>query len=372
MKLRILTVLPTLADTWISRRVELLKHSGCSVEAVAFMRPARVQREPACPVQKLGCIQPGNYLARVPRLLLSIPKVRRALRRNHVAYAFNADMALLALVAGIGLKRPLILDVADIREAQAAKDWRGRIFRAVEKFTVNRCRLLVLTSKGYEHYYRDWLDTRISSLIIENKVDAQFAASIQEGRSRIPEIEPLTHRPIRIGWFGLLRDEWSMRVLELLTLSAPHRFTMVLAGIGLVKDFDCRVAGNPCMDHHGEYQHPDDLARLYHGVDMVLACYPPEVPHGWSQSNRYYEACLFQRPLIVRTGCRDADNVRRLDIGMVICPREEGAAAGTFLNVTPAELTRWRQNMEAIPAYEFAFTDEAEELMKAIAEMADV
>ena len=372
MNPRILTVLPTLADTWVSRRVELLKHTGCSVEAVAFLRPARAQRRPDCPVEMLGHIQPGRYLARVPRLLWSMRRVRRALRRNQVAYAFNTDMALLALIAGLGLKRPLILDIADIREAQAAEDWRGRIIRTVEKFAVNRCQLLVLTSAGYEIYYRDWLDSRTPRLIIENKVETQIATSIQESRSNVPKIEPLTDRPIRIGWFGLLRDEWSMRVLELMTRSAPHRFTVILAGIGLVKDFASRVAGNPSMTHLGAYRHPDDLADLYHGVDLVMACYPPDVPHGWSQSNRYYEACLFQRPLIVRHGCRDADNVRRLDIGMILCPREEGAAAREILNITPPEWNRWRQNMEAIPTREFAITDEADGLMKAIAEMADV
>lgn len=368
-KPRIVGILPTMTDTRIARRVEMLKQAGYSVEAVAFLREGRPQREPDCPVEILGRLRHGNYMARIPKFLLSLSRVRRAIRRNNIVFAFNSDMALLALVAGIGLGRPVAVDVADIRTLQVASNWRGRALRFLEKFTVNQCRLLALSTTGYRHYYREWLETDTPDLVLENKVEKSLAESMREFHVGAPAHLP-QERPLRIGWFGLLRDEWSMRVLEALTRLRDKRFTAVLAGPGLVKDFSSRVASNPAMCHSGAYRHPEDLPGLYARVDMVMACYPPELPHGWSQSNRYYEACLFQKPLIVRAGCGDAIPVRQHDIGLILDSADVEGAAAAILAMAAADWTRWHRNLALLPPDAYTVTDEADVLAKAICEIA--
>ena len=264
--------------------------------------------------------------------------------------------------------------------------WDGRAVRALEKFTVRRCRLLSLTSEGYRAYYRDWLGAADTPIIImENKLDPEFVQSLT---AEPPDIEsspnhpplicdadnpPPNGPPLRIGWFGRLRDDWTLEVLDQLTRADPARFTAVLSGTvsPYVKDFGQRVADNPGLEYRGPFdRYPEALPEHYGGVDLVMNCYPPEIPSGWAQHNRYYEACLFRRPLIARAGCYDAGEVRKRDVGMVLdadCPIDAAAAIAA---VSPADLARWRRNAAALSPQVYASIEEPDVLVQALAGIA--
>ena len=368
MSSKILCILPTMTDTRIARRIDMLNRGGFAVEAVAFARHQLAGRRPDCPVQRLGRIPHRRYVARIGKLLAAAHKVRRAIRRNEIVYAFNSDLAFLATISSMGLNRPLVLEVADIKDVQVAGGWSGRAVRALEKLAVDRCSLLVLTTGGYRSYYQRWLGAKTPSIVIENKLDPAFAKSI-------PGLDPPppTDRRLRIGWFGRLRDEWTMRVIEELIRLAPHKFSAVLAGTPspFLADFSARVGNSPNVDYRGGYSYPADLPALYNSVDLVMACYPPEIPHGWSQSNRYYEACLFRKPLIVRAGCSDADGVRRHNIGLVLDAVAIKEAAAAIDEVAPEDWMRWRDNAAALPPHVYLSIDEAKVLAKALHEVGD-
>ena len=359
MTIRVLCILPIGTDARISKRVDMLRQVGFRVEALGFERSHYLGRRPDCPFVELGDISNGRYGARIRKLMLSVPKVRAAMRRNDVVYAFNADMALLALLSGSRLKVPVVVEAADIREIQVAGGLLGRTVRAIDKLTTRACRLLVLTTDGYSDYYRNRLKLETPSVIIENKVDGRFAAVVRAKCAYPPKGRPLVDRPLRIGWFGYLRDEWSLRVLDSL-MRTTDRFSAVLAG---PQSAPCRklseIQGEmPNSEILGPYDHPTALPALYGRVDMALVCYPPGEPHGWSRSNRYYDACLFQRPIIVRAGCGDADQVRRFDIGLTIASSEIEAAAAEIRSIEATIWDRWRANMAALPPDEYTLGNE--------------
>ena len=367
-KLKVLCILPALGHWHFAKRISMLQQAGFQVEAVAYQRDVFVSggRIPSCPVEILGNLAHGRYFSRVSRLLLDIGKVRAVIRRNDVVYAFSPDMALLGLIAGYGLEKHCIVEVADIRDIQVDRRLAGRVVRSIEARVVRACRLLVLTTSGYSAYYREWLRTSTPQLIVENKVDSGFCTRVlSAGR-------PLLKRPVdivRIGWFGVLRDEWTLQVIEFLLRSAPDRFRVVTAGIahrlpgGELLE---RIKKLPGIEYLGEYRSPDDLPDLYGRVDMVMACYPPEAPHGWSQSNRYYDACLFQRPLIARAGTMDAREVQRYDIGLIITEKEADTAASRIRDIDATDLHHWRANMAALPESVYSGTEDARRLKAAL------
>ena len=363
MSIKVLCILPTLTDTRIARRIDMLNRGGFAVEAVAFERHQRSGRRPDCPIKRLGRIPHRKYAARIGKLLAAAPTVRRAIGRNDIVYAFNPDLACLAAISGLGLNRPLVLEVADIKEVQVAGSWSGRAVRALEKLAVDRCSLLVLTTSGYLPYYLYWLDAEIPCLVIENKLDPEFVESIPE----LDPPDPAVDRPLRIGWFGRLRDEWTLRVLEELTRLEPHQYTAVLAGTPspFLEGFSARVDSSPHIEYRGGYSYPADLPTLYNSVDLVMACYPPEIPHGWSQSSRYYEACLFRKPLIVRAGCADANGVRKHGIGLVLDAVAIEEATASINEVSLEDWMRWRDNAAAVPRSVYLSIDEADALAKA-------
>ncbi len=361
MKTKVLCLLPHLSDSRIAQRIKMLQQAGFQVEAVAFENRHYPGPLPDCPVESLGRFSFRSYYLRVPSILTRLRRIRAAIRRNDIIYCFYLEMGLAALMSGAGLGKPLFLEVHDIKRHQLARGPKGRLVRLADKVINRACSLLTLTSAGYYAYYRDWLKLEPATVVIENKVDQSLGAAILAKGAPDSTGAPLEDRPLRIGYFGLLKDEWSMQVLESLAATAPEQFEFVLAGTAnRIANFPQRIARIPNMEYRGIYQNPDDLESLYGGVDMSLACYPPPPPHGWAQSNRYYEACLFRRPLIVRAGTQDAVEVERHGIGLVIADGDVDGAAAAICGITPADWRRWRANMEKLPLKVYAYTDEAD------------
>ena len=366
---RVLCILPIAKDSRIARRVDMLKDAGFEVEAAAFYRDKDVGRIPDCRVEYLGHLRHGHYASRIPRLLATVPRVRRAIARNDIVYVFNCDIAMLALVSAVGLHRPMVIETADIRDLQVARNWKGRIVRAMDKLATEFSNLLVLTSEDYQEYYRDWLGIDKKRLVIENKLSADFATSIVPEDFPKQEWNGQEEAPLRIGWFGMLRDEWSWQVLDRLTLSDPQRFSGILAGVLQRNDVERALAHNPGLTYLGEYSYPDGLRDLYCGVDLTLAVKPPQIPTSWSKLNRFYETCLFRRPAIVRAGCADARLVTQYDIGLVIESTDVDEAVAEIRSIRASDMNRWRTNMALLPASAYAVTDEAVVLGKAIADV---
>ena len=351
----------------MSLRVRMLQGAGFQVEAAAFKNSHFLGRPLDCPVQSLGHLWFKTYLFRVFEIMTRTLKIRAAIRRSDIVYAFYLEMAMVAQIASVGLSKPVILEIHDIRSHQVSRGFKGCLIRSLDKSVTGACGLLVFTTVNYKSYYRDRLNIETPTLIIENKTEETFAKTIRGNVIKSSTCQQLDSRPLRIGYFGLLKDEWSLRLLELLTTTAPEMFKAVLAGTSLrLEDFPRRVQQNQNIEFRGEYIHPHDLVGLYTGVDVVLACYPPVIPGSWAQSNRYYEACLFQKPLIVRAGTGDANHVARHEIGMIITDDDLESAAAAVRSVTSVQWDNWRANMEKLPPEVYSHTNEAEWLSRAI------
>lgn len=362
---RILCLLHRVSSPISAAHIDMLRQTGFQVEVMGFQRLPRDGRPPNWPVAILGHTQNESYLKRLPKLLGAIPKVRAAVKRSQLVYAYNADMVLLAWIAGLGLRRPIALNVMYLQPIQIASGWRGKLARAIDRFVVGRCHLLVLTSSGLYRYFRGWLKTRCPGLVIEMKIEpSRVKGSMRENGV------PLLDRPLVIGWFGILRDQWSLEFLERLNRLSNGRFEILLAGIvsPKLRGFDRVLESNPGIKFLDAFRHPEDLAELYGNVDMVLACLSADIPGCWLRSTRYYEACFFQKPLIVRPG-EDAPEVEKHQIGVVLDESSPAEAAKTFSAVTSGHWLRWRTNMAALPPNHYLFTDEASQLSRALQEI---
>lgn len=363
MRKKILCVLPTVTDPRAALRIQMLDQAGFQVEAVAFETSYYPGKSPDCPVQSLGRLRFRSHYFRIPEIITRVPKIRAAIRRNDMVYVFHLDMLMAVLPAVAGLGKPVILEIHDINPRQVAQGLKGWLGRLADRFVTEACQFLVLTSNGYYTHYRECLNVQIPSLVIENKLGASFSAAVR--KNGVPALtgKPPDSRPLRIGYFGFLRDEWSMRVLEELTASAPGRFEVIIAGAPHHRmmsqdDFLRRMTRNQNLRYQGPYRHPDDLPGLYSSVDVVLDCIPPIHPFSWSRTNRYYDACLFQKPLIVRAGTEDANEVARRQIGLVVTEDTVEGAAAAICQVASADWERWHQNMAALPLQASAYTDD--------------
>ncbi len=377
---KVLSLLPLIGHPRDSKRIAMLQEAGCTVQALAFERDYHRGRLPACPVTSLGRIPHGQYLRRAFRLLGALPKIRRALRHNDVAYASGADMALAGIVAGMGLARPVVLEVGDIRRVQIAKGWKGFLARSLDRFIARRSRLLVVTAPGFvDGYYRARLHQEIPSLVVENKLD-ELAMPAAAARTRKPPLKAPdgSRRPIRIGYFGVLRCDWSWRLLESMARSHPQDVAVVAAGYPMIPaDLPERAKGLANVEYLGEYKSPQDLPAMYDRVDVVWMCYPAPTEEDpdwrWAQavcrSNRFYEGAYFRTPAITLAGGADGQEVDRLGIGLTLRDPGDEAMIQAIRAITDEDLRRWHRNLEALPQSVSVYTHEAERLGRALADI---
>lgn len=348
----------------------MLQAAGFAVEAVAFERDYHKGRLPSCPVSTLGRISHGRYLARLWAMLKSLRVMRAHIRGADCVYASGLDMALLALLAGWGLRRPVVLEIGDVREIQVLPGMKGAVVRALDRWVVNRCGLLVATAQDFiTEYYAKRLGIKTPSLVIENKLEAGMLGEL--GRAMPLAGEPLADRPLRIGYFGLLRCEWSWSVLCALAKARPHDVEIVLAGLVMTPaDLETQVRGLPNVRYLGQYKSPEGLPALYQQVDLVWACYPPMAENDWNlrwaRPNRFYEACFFKRPLISRSGSNDARYVDQYGIGLVTDAQAPEELIAAFQTLDRDRLACWAYNMGQLPESVYLYTSEQSDLRQAV------
>ena len=367
--LRILTVLPVLGQPRDSKRIDMLVSLGFDVSVAAFNRAYHSGRVPSRPTQIIGTISHGKYLQRIGRLITALPKLRRAMRDRDIVYASSPDMALLAMIAGMFMGKKFILEVGDVREIQTAEGLKGRLVRIVDRVLTNRCSLLVVTAVGFlDNYYRNWLRSNVPAIIVENKLEASLTVARPEAvRGNLPQGRPFIDRPLRIGYFGLLRCQWTWDVLKAFALKHPKDVQIVMAGYPMEPaDIAEQAKSIPNVIYSGEYKSPNDLPRLYGGVDIVWACYkfigPRDWNLKWARPNRFYESCYFGRPLISRLGSSDSKEVDRLKIGFNIQTHEISEVVTELESITAEMVEQWRSNSLELPNSLFIYTDEGEQL----------
>jgi succinoglycan biosynthesis protein ExoL len=357
--MKILTLLPLIGHPRNSKRISMLINEGFEVEVGSFIRDYHKGRIPKCEITELGKIQHGQYFKRFLLILLSIHKVRKLISRNDVIYCSGMDMAFLAVLSNFGYNKPIIQEIGDIREAQVSENIKGRIIRVIDKFILKKCAILVTTTQSfYEEYYKKRLRTKIINIVIENKLENQQFGTVKQSNKNL-------EFPIKIGYFGLLRDEWSLKVLYFLIKTYPSKFKLLLAGIPFDKTeqllSDLKLLDG--VDYFGSYNSPNDLPTLYNSVDMVWSCYPPIRDEDWNlkwaRPNRFYESCYFQKPTFTREGCQDSFDVKKFNIGKIIKGEEINDVVNEILAIKLGEVIKWSSNMRKLPPSIYTYTKES-------------
>jgi succinoglycan biosynthesis protein ExoL len=376
-KVKILFALQVVGQPRHSKRIAMLQEAGFSVEAIAFERKHHKGRIPNCPVRVVGEVEHGHYLVRALKMLAAIPSIRRAIRLNNMVYAFGPDLALICLLSGVGLGRPLVLEIGDIRNLQTAMMLKGRIVRSVEKLLTDSCCLLVATAPGFiDDYYRRWIGTKTPALIIENKLESSMTTSMHcQRESEKIEGVPLVDRPIKIGYFGLLRCNHSWQILEQLASTRPQEIEIIIAGMPVnPKELPKQAEQYANIEYRGQYRSPEDLPSLYDSVDIVWACYPfpRKNDHNWrwAKTNRFYESCYYQKPMISLEGSGDALEVERHSIGIIVPNAGVEEIIQTLDEINSEHLWAWRANMTKLPRDMYIYTTEANALKQALTDIA--
>jgi succinoglycan biosynthesis protein ExoL len=363
----ILCVFPVVGDTKDAKRVDILKKAGYRVTVVAFERDYYASRLPECKIITIGKIENRKYFKRILLMLSSLFALRRIISKYDAIYALSPDLAFMSYLSSIKLGKPIIMDVADIREIQVSNSLFGHATRVFDRVIGKACKLLVVTSEAFvTKYYEDRLKITVNQYyVLENKVD--YDMEYRLGRYTIEN-----KNKIRIGYFGVLRDDWTVELLLGLLRKYPHKYEVHLSGINMIDKYNiCELDNNQeGFTYSGPYSSPSDLHELYDNIDIMAIFYPENKNDAnWYEakricrSNRFYEACYFQKPILAFSYSEDGRHVENMKIGHTLSDNELQHSIEACNKVLVHDQVRqWVANIERLPKKVFMYQCEHSEL----------
>jgi len=316
------------ADAAVRRRVQGFRDDGLVVTGFTMRRRDDVSVD--WQNIDLGRTYDGAYLQRIKSVFrgarLAVEN-RELLASADVIYARNLDMLATAFLAKrmAKLRTPVIYEALDIHRLLTRGDPVGFLFRRLEGALLRRTRRLVVSSPGFlRNYFEKRHRNRYTPAVVENRL----AAGADYGPRPGPAIP--SDGPLRIGWVGVLRCRRSLGLLVEIAKAFGSQVHVHLHGVPAlteIPDFEARVRDLPNLTFHGRYRSPEDLARIYAGLDVVWAGDFMEAGYNsvWLLPNRIYEGGYYGVPALAPAGTETAAWIMAREAGFTVAePLETG------------------------------------------------
>jgi len=295
------------------------------LDVIGFMMRRRDEVDTDWENVDLGRTFDAAYRQRVAAILggaRRAAKEKAKLASADVIYARNLDMLATAFLAKrfAGLKTPVIYESLDVHRLLTRKDMVGWGFRWIEGELVARTRRLVVSSPGFlENHFEVHHKGRYRASLIENRLAA--GADYGPRPPRLP-LQP-AGEPLRIGWVGVLRCWRSFGLLLDIARRFGGNVRVVLHGtpaLTEIPDFHHRIQGLANVEFHGRYTAPEDLSRIYGGLDVVWAGDFMEAGYNsvWLLPNRLYEGGYYAVPPIAPAETQTAKWIEQRQAGFTI------------------------------------------------------
>jgi succinoglycan biosynthesis protein ExoL len=347
------------ADAAVRRRVQGFQDDGLDV--VGFMMRRRDEVLTEWENIDLGRTFDGDYAQRIESILGG---VRRATAQRHklasadVIYARNLDMLAIAFLVRkrLNLKTPLIYESLDIHRLLTRKDVVGLAFRRIEGWLLERTSRLIVSSPAFlENHFEVHYPGRYDARLVENRL----APGADYG-PRPTQVAPANQGPLRIGWVGVLRCWRSFGLLLDLARKLGDKVEIVMHGMPAlteIPDFHHRIQGLTNVRFDGRYRAPEDLAKIYAGLDVVWAGDFMEAGFNsvWLLPNRLYEGGYYGVPPIAPAGTQTAQWIGERNVGFTL---EENLATTLpalieRLSIDPAVIAERRKRLLGLPVDTF-------------------
>jgi succinoglycan biosynthesis protein ExoL len=371
--LKVLYLVPNLADPAVARRIDMLRLGGADIDVVGFRRAGTaVPRLDVGTYLELDETFDARFVQRLTATVRASAGMRRwatRLPRPDLIIARNLEMLALATrLQGHWAAGPaLVYECLDIHRLMLRQDAVGRAMRAAEQHWSKKASLLITSSTAFLRNYFNIHGAPPAS-IVENKV-------VWDGGERgvNPALAGAAEAPLRIGWFGALRCARSLTALDELGTAMQGKVEVVLRGrpaLNEFGDFHAAVDGRPHLRFEGPYRNPEDLPAIYSDVHLAWAIDFFEAGQNsqWLLPNRIYEGCLHGAIPVALAGTETAAFIQRLGIGIVL-PDIAPQTLRTMLGqLTPDRLATLAGAVAALPPRHFAVTaDDCQALVNQLA-----
>jgi succinoglycan biosynthesis protein ExoL len=315
-------VMPAMSQPRFARRLRTLVASGLFPEAMYFSRGYYEQNPlvPEVSYHRLGVIEDGRYIRRLPTLVKACAALRSRVRGQELrgAYAFSLDTALLAM-AMIPRAVPLVYEIGDLRVERGSPWW----LRAAERAVLGHASLVVVTAPGFRRHlldtYGTWLERK--TVVVENTLDPRLPLSNARPADRVGI---LPTRPLRIGVVGLLRYARPLEQLFAVAARNPAAICVNIYGDGPCRPLVQEAAkAHPNICYFGPFKYPSDVEAIYQQIDINYVVYDSaSLNVRLAIPNKYYESLFFGVPLIAASETQLATRLEERKVGWEVADED--------------------------------------------------
>jgi succinoglycan biosynthesis protein ExoL len=360
--MRFIFFLPVLFDAHYKKRINKLEEAGINLKIIGFERNHYADKSWKYPTQSIGYIEHGKYLSRIPSFIKSIFIMHREVKEADVLYCFNIETLFIGWLSLLfsSSQTKLVYDVADIREIFVGSNLLSGILRKVESFLVKKTEVVVVTSPDYiEGYFHGVLGLHSSEFyVIENKLDAN--TPVKHNISLESGADVYDNNQVTIGYFGIIRCNHSLQVLNQLADKAAGKIKIYIRGIFMdTEKLKEIILQSNHVEFGGPFVSPVDLADMYKKIDISwLAQYHYKTNVKWARTNRFYQACFFECPMITQVGTQDYIQMKKFDIGCSVDLTKPDQAINELLNLSKVDIKKWKHNISNVPKTNYTYSDE--------------
>ncbi len=200
-------------------------------------------------------------------------------------------------------QKPFIIDIRDYSPLIP-------FFRKRIRKTLEGARLNVISSTGFKKFLPTGIEYEISHNVQHHYLLSQHEAFV------LPE-----NKPLCITSFGLIRDYLVYQKL-LTELKNSPKYNCAIAGPGIepLQEFATKNAVHN-VKFSGRYNKEQESSMLIDS-DFIFILLPRSVAHDYAMANRFYQALVKRRPMIVNEGSIHADYVKAYHLGIVMSLNE--------------------------------------------------
>lgn len=365
--MKFLFILPALTDSYTRKRVTMINKLDVKCTVLGFEREHYEASPWGLDTTSLGHLTHARLIKRIPVMIRSIFKIRKEVESHDVLYCFNLDILFIGWLSTIFKRKniKIVYDLADIHKILGGQGFLPSLLRTIERFLLERTDLVVVASPAYiDGYFRKVQNASNKFFPIENKMLPVDKSSRNEKKS----VNFPTSSVLRIGYFGMIRCESSLKFLLHLLEKNKNDFELHLAGIFLLTEsYKPYFEALENASYSGPFVYPDDLPELHNKVDIIWAAHiHGETNTKWAISNRFYQGCFYKRPLITQKETQDSKRVESFNIGTTLNLNNFDDSEQILKSINKEKMDTWIENMSRLPKEVHTYTDEHTKLIEMI------
>ncbi|OYU77536.1 MAG: hypothetical protein CFE32_05095 [Alphaproteobacteria bacterium PA3] len=345
-----------LADAAVKRRVSMLKTAGIGVVQAGFVRDQKGSGDEKSTALVLGLTQDAALVKRALSVLqnaLFCSALEERFEACDLIIARNLECLILAHRIAKG--RPVVYECLDIHRALLGHSLPHRIIQAIERHLLIKTKALITSSPGFvTHYFKKRPECPKEIILLENKV-------LDLKNEGIPTIVSNRHRPLVIGWFGMLRCRKTLTLFLELVANGNGQIKILIAGKpspAQLPDFEASIAGQADIHFHGTYT-PADLPELYGQCHFAwcIDWYEEGQNSAWLLPNRLYEAAAHGTIPIALAAVETGAWLLRHQAGLVL--ETDGTdIEDRLLELTDLDIRQLQAQLGSIPAQDLLTSQE--------------